>query len=171
MPLHIETERLIICDLLPEMAKTLSENSLDEANRRFVPDEVFETEEDALETIRFLMGQYDTADGPQVHPVLTRAGENIGYVQLCPVEEGWEIGYHIAEKYRCRGYAAEAVKAFLPVMAEKYNADTVWGICLEENIPSVHVLEKCGFRLFFHGVGDYQGEMRSLYKFRWQRNG
>lgn len=50
----IETDRLMITEFTPDMAQAVHENSLDEDNRRFVPDEVFETVEDASETIEFL---------------------------------------------------------------------------------------------------------------------
>ena len=56
--MFIETERLLIREFDLSMAKAVYENSLDEDNRKFVPDEVFETEEDARETVEFLIGQY-----------------------------------------------------------------------------------------------------------------
>ena len=98
--MRIETERLIITEFTPDMAQAVHENSLDEDNRRFVPDEVFETVDDARETIECLMGQYGRSDGPLVYPVLTKAGsKNIGYVQMAPIGNGiWEIGYHIAKQ-------------------------------------------------------------------------
>ena len=46
--LFIETERLIITEFDESMAEDVHKNSLDEDVRRFVPDEVFETVEDAL---------------------------------------------------------------------------------------------------------------------------
>ena len=52
--MHLETERLIITDFTLDMAQDVHLNSLDEDNRRFVPDEVFETVEDARETLDFL---------------------------------------------------------------------------------------------------------------------
>ena len=42
----LKTERLTITEFTPDMAQAVHENSLDEDNRRFVPDEVFETVED-----------------------------------------------------------------------------------------------------------------------------
>ena len=39
----LKTERLTITEFTPDMAQAVHENSLDEDNRRFVPDEVFET--------------------------------------------------------------------------------------------------------------------------------
>jgi ribosomal-protein-alanine N-acetyltransferase len=52
----ITTDRLLITEFHEEMAECVHLNSLDEDNRKFVPDEVFETVEEAEETIRFLMG-------------------------------------------------------------------------------------------------------------------
>ena len=164
----IKTERLIIIEFDLSMAKAVHENSLDDDNRKFVPDEVFETENDARETIEFLMSQYSTENGPLVYPVLTKSNENIGYVQLVPIEEGWEIGYHIAKKYTGNGYAAEAVSAFLPFAAEKKSLSEIYGICLKENVASVRVMEKCGFENLYSGMGDYQGENREIVKYVWR---
>ncbi len=164
--MKIETERLLITEFSPEMARDVHENSLDEDNRRFVPDEVFETVEDAREAIAFLMSRYGRFDGPLVYPVFTKAGgENIGYVQMVPLEVGsWEIGYHIAKKHTGKGYATEAVRAFLPPMAEAVGTGEVYGICLKENAASVRVLTKCGFEPVFEGIGDYQGEKREIFR-------
>jgi hypothetical protein len=90
------------------MAQRVHENSLDDDNRRFVPDEVFETLEDAQETVDFLISCYEKREAPLVYPVLLKNGLNIGYVQAVPLEEGaWEIGYHIAKAYTGNGYATE----------------------------------------------------------------
>ena len=165
--MRIETERLILRELSPDMAQDLHENSLDEDNRRFVPDEVFETPEEARETIEFLMTQYGTDDGPLVYAAITKAGENIGYVQLAPVDEGWEIGYHIAKKYTGKGYATEAVKAFLPEIARMKKINGIYGICLKENAASEKVMDKCGFVNLFTGVGPYQGQDCEIVKNIW----
>ena len=77
--MRIETERLVITEFTPDMAQAVHENSLDEDNRKFVPDEVFETVEEARETIGFLISQYGGTAGPLAYPVLTKAGgANIG---------------------------------------------------------------------------------------------
>ena len=164
--MRIETERLVITEFSPEMAEDVHLNSLDEDNRRFVPDEVFETVEEAREAIAFLAAQYGRFEGPLAYPVLTKAGgENIGYVQMVPLEDGtWEIGYHIAKRQTGNGYATEAVRAFLPVMAKEIGIDEVYGICLKENTASVRVLSKCGFEPVYEGVGDYQGKPREIFR-------
>lgn len=167
--MRIETERLIIAEFTVDMAMDVHLNSLDEDNRRFVPDEVFETEEDAKDTIEFLMSQYDSGEGPFVYPILLKTGENVGYVQLVKIEAGWEVGYHIGAKYTKRGYATEAVKAFLPYMMDKVKIDTVAGICLAENVASCIVMERSGFEKTFEGMGMYQGEERKICKFEFRK--
>lgn len=156
--LFIETERLTIAEFTLDMAEDVHQNSLDEDNRRFVPDEVFETIEEARETVEFLMSRYGGEEGPFVYPVLLKDRTNIGYVQLVPVEDGWEIGYHIAKKHTGKGYAAEAVKAFLPVMMKKHRLNRIIGICVAENYASRRVMEKCGFVKQYEGIGPYQGQ-------------
>jgi len=50
----IKTDRLRITQLDESMAEDIHLNSLDQDNRRFVPDEVFETVEEAHTVIKFL---------------------------------------------------------------------------------------------------------------------
>lgn len=163
--MRIETERLIITEFDLSMAESVHKNSLDEDNRRFVPDEVFETVEDAKETIEFLMSVYESGEGPLVYPVVLKDGANVGYVQLVPIEEGYEVGYHIGKEYTGNGYATEALKAFLQDIMQKKNLDKVYGICLAENKASVKVLEKSGFQKEYEGMGQYQGESRPIVKY------
>ena len=168
--MRIETDRLIITEFEPAMAEAVHRNSLDTDTRRFVPDEVFETVEEAAETIAFLMGCYTSGDGPLVYPVLLKDGTNIGYVQAVPLEEGgWEIGYHIGGSYTGNGYATEAVRAFLPVIMEQLNIRQISGVCLAENKGSVKVLQRCGFIQEFEGLGSYQGQTQNICKFSYRR--
>lgn len=155
---QIMTERLIIAEFDERMAESVHLNSLDEDNRKYVPDEVFETVEEAEETIRFLMECYTGTEGPFVYPVLLTSGENIGYVQAVPIGERWEIGCHIAAAHTGSGYASEAVRAFLPVIMDRIGADEIWGICRADNLASCRVLEKCSFELVSRASGTYHGQ-------------
>ena len=170
MNILVETERLFITEMTTDMAMDVHKNSLDEDTRRFVPDEVFETPEDAEETVEFLISRYGSVEGPLVYAVLLKDGDkNIGYVQLVPIGEGkWEIGYHVAKAYTCKGYATEAVSAFLPVMAKKVGINEVYGIRLQENTASGRVLEKCGFETFFVGEGEYHDGVYEISKSVWK---
>ena len=163
--MRIETRRLIIADLSMDMAESLHLNSLDEDNRRFVPDEVFETVEEAAETIAYLLKCYQTGEGPQVYAVTLRDGTFVGYVQAVPLGSEWEVGYHIGADYTRKGYATEALRAFLPEIMKQIGLQKMLGICLSENAASVKVLERCGFAKQFEGVGQYQGKPRQVCRF------
>lgn len=166
--MNIETERLIITRFTMDMAEAVHLNSLDGDNRRFVPDEVFETVEEAADTVSFLMGVYENGDGPLVYPVLLKDGTYIGYVQAVPFDDGtWELGYHIGAAYTKKGYATEAAKAFLPVILPRLGLTCIKGICLAENTASRKVMEKCGFVKEFQGIGNYQGAQREICRYRY----
>lgn len=139
------------------------QNSLDENNRTFVPDEVFETLEDATEVVNQIIQSYKSKDGPFIFAVIRKEGSvNMGYVQLVKIEEGWEIGYHIAKLYTGKGYATEAVELFLKYLKENTKIKEVYGIALAANKASRRVLEKCGFELIYEGDGLYQGKERKI---------
>ncbi len=162
----IETKRLRITEFTMDMAQAVHENSLDADNRRFVPDEVYETVDEAAETLVFLISKYGSCEGPLVYPVLLKDGTYIGYVQAVPIEDGnWEIGYHIGAAYTKHGYATEAVKAFLPVVMNRLGILKMKGICLSDNHASRKVMEKCGFILEYEGIGSYQGEEKRICRY------
>lgn len=161
----IKTERLIIGKFRTDMAQSVSSVSKDDDTRRFMPDEVFETEEDARETLEFLIECYDGTGGPFVYPVFLLDGTHVGHVEAVNLGNGkWEIGYHIGKAYTGRGYATEAVRAFLPYALDTLRINEIYGICVSENFASKRVLEKCGFIAEFEGDGLYQGKMRPIYR-------
>lgn len=164
--MNITTKRLRITQFLPEMAQVVHENSLDDDTRRFLPDEVFETVDDAADTINYLIGCYSSGEGPLVYPVLLHDGTNIGYVQAVPLgDDAWEIGYHIAARYTKNGYATEAVTAFAPEIMRRLDLTELVGVCLAENLASVKVLEQSGFYKIFEGNGEYQGKLSHICKY------
>lgn len=167
--MRIKTARLLISDFDPSMARAVHLGSLDEDTRRFLPDEVFETEEIASAVIADLIDCYNGTEGPFVHPMLANDAY-VGYVQLVPTDNGaWEIGYHTVRAYAGQGFATEAVQAFLPVMMDKLNLHQVDGVCDARNIASIRVLKKCGFQQVIDGEGLYQGTMRPIVKMVFSR--
>ena len=53
--MNIKTSRLTITTVSPDMVQSVYENSQDDDTRRFVPDEVYDSVEEALAAIEFLM--------------------------------------------------------------------------------------------------------------------
>lgn len=146
-------------------------NSLDENNRKYVPDEVFETLEEASAVVDQIIENYKSNDGPFIYAVIRKSDNaNIGYVQLVKINEGWEIGYHIAQVYTGNGYATEAVSLFLEYIKHSTSINEIYGIALASNKASRRVLDKTGFVLFFEGNGLYQGKRRKIIKTIWRKN-
>lgn len=165
----IKTDRLLITELDESMIESVHLNSLDDDNRRFVPDEVFETIDTAREIVQWLISRYQGNEGPFVYPILLQNGTNIGYVQAVRIKDGWEIGYHVSKTYTGNGYSTEAVIAFLPVIMNQLKISNIYGICLAENIASQRVLDKCGFVLEYAGLGNYQGFQRLIYRYKYNK--
>ena len=161
---YIETKRLVITEFDESMIKCVHQNSLDSDTRRFVPDEVFETVEDATKIVLFLMNCYKGNTGPFVYPVLIKDSENIGCVQAVPIKDEWEIGYHIAKTHTGNGYATEAVSAFLPQIMKQLGISKIWGICRGDNIASRKVLEKCSI-ILQKNITYYQGKQHEVCKY------
>lgn len=160
-----ESERLRIVKMDDSMYFDVHQNSLDEDNIKFVPDEVFETIEEAKEVVDFIIESYKSENGPFIYAVIRKEdNKNIGYVQLIKIDDGWEIGYHIAKEYTSKGYATEAVSAFVKYLKESTKLNEIIGIALASNKASRKVLEKCGFKLIFEGYGIYQGKKRKIIK-------
>jgi RimJ/RimL family protein N-acetyltransferase len=163
--LEIKTVRLIITEFDESMADCVHLNSLDEDNRTFVPDEVFETVQEAQDTVKFLVESYNGMNGPLVYPILLKSGENIGYVQAAPIDDEWEVRYHIASKYTRNGYASEALEAFIPFIMKRLSISHIWGICRGDNLASRKVLEKCSFNLIHNEIGNYKGQEHEICKY------
>ncbi len=161
----VEDNQIEIRKMDISMVYDVWRNSLDSDNRIFVPDEVFETLEEANTVVEQIIKNYETKDGPFIYAVIRKEDQaNLGYVQLIKIEDGYEIGYHIAKLYTGKGYATEAVNLFLDYLKKNTELDTIIGIALANNKASRRVLEKCGFTLIFEGRGLYQGRKRKIIK-------
>lgn len=161
----IENDRLQIVKMDNSMYFDIYQNSLDKDNRKYVPDEVFDCLEEASEVVNHIISAYGSEDGPFVYSVIRKKDNlNLGYVQLVKLEEGWEIGYHIAAIFTGNGYATEAVNLFIKYIQNNTNVKQIFGIALATNKASRRVLEKCGFELIYEGIGLYKGRKRKIVK-------
>ena len=167
--MKLQGERLYIAPFTLEMAESVHLNSLDQDNRRFVPDEVFETKEVAESVLKSLISFYDVDGRPKVYAVVLNGGEQIGHVQAAPISKGWEIGYHIGGKFTGKGYATEAVKIFLPFILEKLKLSEILGICHADNMASRKVMENCGFKLEVEKLGLYQFKLKRIRKYKYTK--
>ena len=165
--MRLQAQRLYIAPFTLDMAQSVHLNSLDADNRKFVPDEVFETKEIAEEVLKSLISFYDVTGKPKVYAIVLNDGQQIGHVQAAPIKKGWEIGYHVGEAYTGNGYAKEAVNVFLPFIMKHLSISEIIGICHAGNMASRKVMEGCGFTLVNERLGFYQWKIKKIreYKF------
>ena len=165
MKIAKQGQRISLVFIEQSMTYDIWQNSLDDNNRKYVPDEVFETIEETSFVVNQIIKNYETKESPLVLAVfINETKQNIGYVQLVEIPEGQEIGYHINEKFTNKGYASEAVNLFIDYLKENTDLEKVYGIALAINKASRRVLDKTGFQLYYEGIGFYQGKKRKIIK-------
>lgn len=148
----LSTPRLFLRPFLAEDAPGLYAMSREETLRRFLPDQVYASPEEARETASFLRERVQSGAWPFVLGIVRRdTGELIGHVGISPVLEGMEIGYAVAMAHQGRGYAAEAVKAFSAWAVRRFSLPFLLGIVKADNPASIRVLEKAGYTLAEEG--------------------
>lgn len=82
-----------------DMCNDYQKNSVDDDNRRFVPDEVCETLEDAEKTLKWLIGSYSTSRGPFVYPIILNEGINIASHKVLE-KNGFKLIFKGIDKYQ-----------------------------------------------------------------------
>jgi ribosomal-protein-alanine N-acetyltransferase len=91
----------------------------------------------------------------------------IGGFKGPPEEAQVEIGYSVLDAYRRRGFASEAAEGFLRFAFQAPEVRTVVAETFPELVPSIGVLEKCGFRLV--GAGSEEGTIGfAINRTEWQ---
>lgn len=141
------TPRLLLRPFVEEDGPVLFRLSQEEPLRRFMPDQVYESLEEAREVTRLLMDAAARGKWPYVLGITVKdTRELIGHVGLSPVDEGIEIGYAVAVAHQGKGYGAEAVAAFSRWAIEKFRLPGIFAILRADNAASRRVLEKAGYR-------------------------
>lgn len=160
----METERLRIMEFDLSLVDSTQKMSMEESNRKFQPDEVFETVDEAHNSLKSFIDAYDGCDGPFIYPIITKKdGTHIGHIECVNIKDDkWEIGYHISENYSNKGFATEAVKKFTPYMMNKLRLSELHGICKPENMASAKVLEKSGYKFIEEKIVKYFGKYTPL---------
>ena len=150
METMFETERLKIRKFRDGDALPLYENHLDDAVRKWFPNECYADREEALDAIRFYADCVDKGQLPYVLGVeLKETGELIGNTGISEVEgkpAEAEIGYCIGQKYRGRGYATELLDAISAFVAARFGIREIYGRVVYGNEASAKVLEKNGYQ-------------------------
>lgn len=138
-------------------------------------------DEDAVRWTLALLG--DRIDGGpygfyyiirRAHDASDVAGDTligVGGFKGPPNENGEvELGYGVAREYQRRGYASEAVQAWLKMAFDDPAVRTVVGQTLSSLVPSIGVLEKAGFSVAGAGADDGAPEGEQVVRYELARD-
>lgn len=144
-----ETDRLSVRPFIPDEAAALYQNHLEDEVKKWIPNESYEDEEEALDAIGFFAACVRSGKLPYVLAVMLKeTGELVGdtgvnEVDNCPGQA--EIGYTICKKHSGKGLATELVPAMMDFVRARFPIHALQGRVMKGNAASLRVLEKTGF--------------------------
>lgn len=134
--------------LIADDAEKIFQMSQEESLARFLPDQVYQSYEEACRVLEYLIrssNEINIEKAPYVLGIILNDNELIGHVGASIVDEGVEIGYAIEKRHQGFGYARRAVSLMLQMLETHTAVNEIYGIVDSENETSKKVLEKCGF--------------------------
>lgn len=142
---HIPTERLLIRNI------TTSDHTayfmiFGNPNIALYDDFLPITEKDAVQNVTDIIANYEANYQEQEFAVaLIPENTAIGILYMRHEMARILIGYHFNESYQGKGYAIEAVKAFINWISGNYD-QKIEALVDYQNLPSIKLLQKTGFQ-------------------------
>ncbi|MBW7870241.1 MAG: GNAT family N-acetyltransferase [Flavobacteriia bacterium] len=153
MKIFAETERLILREILPSDADKMFELDSDPEVHRFLGNDPVKNINQITDAIQFIRQQYIDNGIGRWAIVSKSTDEFIGWAGLKFVTEltnhhkdYYDLGYRLIRKHWGNGYATEAAVASLKYAFEKIGTVEVFAMAETENINSINILKKSGFR-------------------------
>ncbi len=150
---YIETERLILRDLLPTDVDDMFALDSNADVHKYLGNNPITTVERAAEVIAIIRQQYIDNEIGRWATIEKASGKFIGWSGskfMREPENGhvdfYDVGYRLLPQFWGKGYATESAKAALEYVFTNFNADEVIGTAHEENKASRRALEKCGLK-------------------------
>lgn len=154
MKIYLETERLILREMLPSDAEGMFELDSNKTVHRYLGTKPVKTIEDSQKTIDYVRNQYKNRGIGRWAAIEKSTGDFIGWSGLkFYFEESfnnhtnfYDLGYRFIPRYWGKGYATESAKAVLDYAFKVLNIETVVGMADVENVASNIVLKKIGLK-------------------------
>ena len=155
MKFYLETERLILRDILPTDDESMFELDANPAVHRYLGNRPIQDIERARTAIANIRQQYQDNGIGRWATIEKATGAFIGWSGLKFITENegknnqslfYDVGYRFIPKFWGKGYATECTKTALQYGFEEMKLQEIVGTCHEENKASRRVLEKCGLR-------------------------
>ncbi|MBC7410040.1 MAG: GNAT family N-acetyltransferase [Arcicella sp.] len=169
MKIHLETERLILRDIISTDVDGLFELDSNPNVHTYLGNKPVENIDQSREVIKAIQQQYRENGIGRWAIIDKETKDFIGWTGLKLVTEKinshigfYDLGYRLLEKYWGKGIATETANATLKYAFTKLNLLEVYAMCDIENIGSKNVLEKAGFS--FIESFDYNGIEHNWFK-------
>ncbi len=168
MKIHIETERLLIRDLMDEDVHGMFAMDSDAEVHKFLGNKPISTVEEAKRMIASIRQQYIDNGIGRWAIVEKESGKFIGWsgFKLITDEIGgrsnfYDLGYRFIKKYWGKGYATETAIASLNHGFAKLDYNEICGMADVDHITSIAILQKIG--LVKRHEFTYDGTLHNFY--------
>jgi ribosomal-protein-alanine N-acetyltransferase len=165
---HIETERLILREMIPSDDVGMFELDSNPEVHRFVGNKPVKHIEESRQMIESIRQQYIENGIGRWAVVLKETSEFIGWSGIKLIKEPinnhqnfFEIGYRFMQKHWGKGYATEAGLAFVDFAFNEMKVGSLYAYADAGNIGSRKVLEKLGMQ--YVNSFEYDGEEEVWY--------
>ena len=153
MKVFIETERLVIREIVQEDIDGMFELDSNPDVHKFLGNNPIKTIEESRDTIQFIRQQYTDYGIGRWAMIEKQTNNFIGWNGFKFITETinrhteyYDLGYRMIPKYWNKGYATEAAKACLNYGITKLKLNPIYAITTADNTASRNVLIKTGFK-------------------------
>lgn len=167
----IETERLILRELLDSDAELMFEMESNPNVHTFVGKKPLKHIDEVHEYIRLIQQQYKDFGIGRWAVVLKETNEFIGWSGIKLITEPinnhqnfYEIGYRFIQKHWGKGYATEAGLAFVDLAFNEMKVPFLYAYADSGNSDSRHILEKLGMQ--YVNSFEFEGEEEVWYEMK-----
>ncbi|MFK8029108.1 MAG: GNAT family N-acetyltransferase [Gammaproteobacteria bacterium] len=166
----IETDRLLIRELLPSDVEGMFELDSSPNVHLYLGNQPVKTLAESRETIRSIRQQYRTQGIGRWAVEEKSSGQFVGWtgfkvntdIEINGLKNLFDLGYRFIESAWGKGYASETGFACLKYAFENLNYDPVYGAADVRNAASNRILQKMGMK--FVTEFDFEGDPHYFYQ-------
>jgi [ribosomal protein S5]-alanine N-acetyltransferase len=162
-PIHIETERLQIREILVADEQGMWELDQDGEVHKYLGNHPFKQIEQTRDLIANIRRQYIENGIGRWAIIKKDSAEFVGWTGFKLMKERinnhinyYDFGYRLVRRFWGKGYATESAIAALKYGIENLQLKNIYGMTDPENLASRNVLEKIG--MMYVGLFPYDGE-------------
>ncbi len=154
MKIYLETERLILREILPTDVDGMFELDANPIVHQYLGKKPVKTKLEAKNVIQFIRKQYKERGIGRFAAIEKSSGNFIGWSglklnldekeELNGKRDFYDIGYRFIPRFWGKGYATETSLAVLDYGFNTLNIKTIFGAAEIENIASNKILQKIG---------------------------